>query len=1029
MKTRKILSLALALVMVLTLVPMATPPAAAVGQYGVNLDNAAYRNKYARPQCTWYCWGRAMEKCGVDLTFGGNAGDWYNNAKNAGFSVGPTARENSICVFRDVGSSLAGYGHVAFIEKISGTTAYYTEGNYLGQDYHEYSFDINSGGVYIGNAQWEQRVVGYIYLNSATSSEPSPSGPSTLSIKSPNAPSGTLKQGSYFGLTGTFSSNYNITSIYGRIVDNNTGSTVDSYTQRNVGKLYTLAYNTMDNNLEFNLLSPGAYYLSYEIKDESGKTASWKSGVFYVKGSTPCKTHTKGTYKFPEAKHPHYQYWECAVCGNNFTDGSTKKLDSCTVCNPPKPNCDKGHTWGGWKTVKAATCTKNGSMERKCSVCGKTEAQSSPALGHDYRVSQEADTYIRYTCFYCNDSYTTDKKANCDKGHTWSEWEEIESPTCLTNGKAKRVCTLCGKTEQLPILAYKHQWSDWSTVEQPSCELEGRQERVCKIPSCDEKETRTLPALSHDYRVKQETDTSILYVCRNCGDSYSEVKKSNCSAGHTWGGWETVKKADCENDGKRQRTCSVCGEREEEPLPATGHDWRLDSDGYYRCTQCDATDYTRRPTTHAAGMENFQRAQDFYSWLFDDVNSNAWYYNNVRTAYELGLMKGTGSGTFSPGNNVTLAEAITLAARIHSIYHTGTDSFDSYDGGNWYDPYVDYAGENGIVNTYYNYTRPATREEFVHILAKALPDHELTNTVGSVSFADSGSITYLSDVRLLSEAGVINGIQENGKTYFKPEDAITRAEVAAVIGRMVMPNTRVSASIVSSSTDTSELLLTGNGSFAVSLVDLDAGDFIPMEETNLGDLIADSLLWWGRKNVAQIVPSENIVAIMDNLHIKPEASLTAGALSEADVDKIINDCWKVSVAYVSGEALLETLESATRDKYTFHFPQVAGINFSINTAATYDAGEYYPDSIEARPKSINRVTINNINGNRFDPLATYAVIKSRGTTGGRYSALGNNSFIGADTPLIDILKNFITEELDGVIGNEYAKPQGRIIIK
>lgn len=75
---------------------------------------------------------------------------------------------------------------------------------------------------------------------------------------------------------------------------------------------------------------------------------------------------------------------------------------------------------------------------------------------------------------------------------------------------------------------------------------------------------------------------------------------------------------------------------------------------------------------------------------------------------------------------------------------------------------MDYAREKGIVNTYYNYSRPATRD-----------------------------ITYMAEVRLLSGAGVINGIQESGKTYFKPLNTITRAEVATVVGRMARPESRI----------------------------------------------------------------------------------------------------------------------------------------------------------------------------------------------------------------------------------------------
>lgn len=271
----------------------------------------------------------------------------------------------------------------------------------------------------------------------------------------------------------------------------------------------------------------------------------------------------------------------------------------------------------------------------------------------------------------------------------------------------------------------------------------------------------------------------------------------NCDNGHTFGEWKTVKEASCGIEGQRERVCSVCGEKETETIAALEHNYRVDGETdeaiYYVCTNC-GDNYTvekERPAGDKGGFAKFIVKNRYNSESFGDVKSGDWFYENVKTTYELGLMKGTGSGTFSPGNNVTLAETITLAARIHSIYYTGSDDFASYDGGNWYDPYVDYARENNIVNTYYNYSRPATREEFVHILANALPQEALENITGRVSFADSGDITYMAEVRLLSGAGVINGIKEDGKTYFKPLNTITRAEVAAVVGRMAIPGSRV----------------------------------------------------------------------------------------------------------------------------------------------------------------------------------------------------------------------------------------------
>lgn len=187
---------------------------------------------------------------------------------------------------------------------------------------------------------------------------------------------------------------------------------------------------------------------------------------------------------------------------------------------------------------------------------------------------------------------------------------------------------------------------------------------------------------------------------------------------------------------------------------------------------------------------NFSRVSTYRSGMFYDVDYTDWFEENVQCAYELGLMKGRGSGAFSPSAYVTIAEVITLAARIHSIYHTGSDSFPTYDGGNWYDPYVNYAWSNNIINTNYNYSDYASRENVAHILARALPDDALQNTAGQISFLDSGDITYKADIRLLSGAGVINGIRENGNLYFRPRYAITRAEVAAIATRMADPSLR-----------------------------------------------------------------------------------------------------------------------------------------------------------------------------------------------------------------------------------------------
>ena len=54
-----------------------------------------------------------------------------------------------------------------------------------------------------------------------------------------------------------------------------------------------------------------------------------------------------------------------------------------------------------------------------------------------------------------------------------------------------------------------------------------------------------------------------------------------------------------------------------------------------------------------------------------DVPETAWYAGAVQVCLDRGLMKGTGSDTFSPDNTVTLAEVMTVAVRLHYQWSGG----------------------------------------------------------------------------------------------------------------------------------------------------------------------------------------------------------------------------------------------------------------------------------------------------------------------------------------------------------------------
>lgn len=194
----------------------------------------------------------------------------------------------------------------------------------------------------------------------------------------------------------------------------------------------------------------------------------------------------------------------------------------------------------------------------------------------------------------------------------------------------------------------------------------------------------------------------------------------------------------------------------------------------------------------AGGLNSFSVRRSFSEETFTDVERRDWFYDNVRTACELGLMIGNGPSTFNPNGNLTLAEAVTIAARLHSIYQTGSESFQP--GTPWYQPYVDYSKANGILPFEdLSYEKAASRAEFAEILAAALPKEALRqiNPVADGAIPDvSTEDRYAAAVYGLYRAGVLIGNDEKGT--FAPDSSISRCEAAAIVSRMAVPSLRKS---------------------------------------------------------------------------------------------------------------------------------------------------------------------------------------------------------------------------------------------
>jgi len=208
------------------------------------------------------------------------------------------------------------------------------------------------------------------------------------------------------------------------------------------------------------------------------------------------------------------------------------------------------------------------------------------------------------------------------------------------------------------------------------------------------------------------------------------------------------------------------------------------------------------PDTSASGMDNFASSRTYTPGQFVDVNENAWYGFNqqkaVALAYSYELMHGTTTTPpmrFSPTANYTIAQALTVAARVHSIYTTG-DASGLVEGTPWHQVYVDYCIANGIIsaNTFAMYGSAATRAEMAYIFSRALPASEFAtqNTVNSLPDV-TNSTPYADAITTLYRAGVIQG--DTGTGAFRPSSTVSRAEAAAIISRVILPDIRFSGLI------------------------------------------------------------------------------------------------------------------------------------------------------------------------------------------------------------------------------------------
>ena len=211
------------------------------------------------------------------------------------------------------------------------------------------------------------------------------------------------------------------------------------------------------------------------------------------------------------------------------------------------------------------------------------------------------------------------------------------------------------------------------------------------------------------------------------------------------------------------------------------------------------------------------------------------------------------------------------------------------------------------------------------------------------------------------------------------------------------------------------------GDLSVDLIkrDENGNDLSRTGENGLCELAADAFRSAG-KTQAALIGAGTV-----------RTNLEAGEVTYKDVVDILPYCNEVIMTEVSGQMLLDALEfgvSFLPDE-AGAFPQISGITFRINkdiesSVRINEKKQFLSVDGEYRVSDVK------VDGKDLDPEAIYTLaISDYLFTGGDGYTMFEDAKIISSTKLPDneVVMKYIEEDLNGVITEKYAGPQGRIL--
>ncbi len=217
-----------------------------------------------------------------------------------------------------------------------------------------------------------------------------------------------------------------------------------------------------------------------------------------------------------------------------------------------------------------------------------------------YKVEHESDGKLYYSDLTGHYNLCKNCQAKINKVNHIFDVKTVNEDTlaapadCLTPARYFYSCE-CGAHTNDTMLVFEngdlgnHTLGEWTVSKDSTCVAGGQKTRKCKVCSYTEYEDTDIDSDAHeweeDYTIdKEPTCTAAGSESIHCSlcDARKDIKEIS-PKGHDWSEWKTLVEPTITSEGKANRSCNVCGIKEEKALPKLSgkKEWKHDENKHW----------------------------------------------------------------------------------------------------------------------------------------------------------------------------------------------------------------------------------------------------------------------------------------------------------------------------------------------------------------------------------------------------------------------------------------------------------------